>query len=95
MNSDFTWEIHPDQAQILGYDDWHCGFSDADSGKFPSHPHNQSYMEGWLESLGMEAGYKNQFPTCKDPFYMEGYNNAQHERGCHTPSVPDIREKTQ
>lgn len=86
-----TWLIHPDKSPRLGWDDWHIGFSDANDRIFPKHPHNPNYMEGWLESFGMEAGYANQLPICEDPNYMEGYSNAQYERSCHNPATPDIR----
>ena len=87
-----SWEIHPDKQPDLTYDDWHRGFSDADDRLYPQHPHNQAYMMGWLECFGMDAGYANQLLTISDENYLQGYENAQFERICHTPSQPDIRE---
>jgi hypothetical protein len=48
-------------------------------------------MNGWLQELGMEAGYDNTLPISNDNYYMEGYDIAQFERQCHKPDVPDIR----
>ena len=87
-----SWEIHPDKQSDLTYDDWHQGFSDSHDRLYPQHSHNQAYMMGWLECLGMDAGYANQLPTVNDENYLQGYENAQFERICHRPSQPDIRE---
>jgi len=87
-----SWEIHPDKQPDLTYDDWHRGFSDAGDRLYPQYPHNQAYMMGWLECFGMLAGYANQLPTVNDESYLQGYEQAQFERICHTPNQPDIRE---
>ncbi|WP_333455639.1 hypothetical protein [Microcoleus sp. herbarium5] len=87
-----SWEIHPKKQPDLDYDDFHQGFNDASNRIYPEHPHNQAYMMGWLQSLGMDAGYTNLMPTINDENYLEGYEQAQFERICHTPSQPDIRE---
>ena len=49
-------------------------------------------MMGWLQSFGMLAGYANQLPTVNDESYLEGYEQAQFDRICHSPNQPDIRE---
>jgi len=87
-----SWEIHPDKRPDLHYDDWHQGFSDSHDRLYPQHPHNQAYMMGWLHCFGMLAGYANQLPTVNDESYLEGYEQAQFERICHSPNQPDIRE---
>lgn len=87
-----SWEIHPDKKPDLHYDDWHRGFIDSSNRLYPQYPHNQAYMMGWLEAFGMDAGYANQMPTVNDENYLQGYENAQFERICHTPSQSDIRE---
>lgn len=87
-----SWEIHPDKKPDLTYDDWHRGFSDSHDRLYRQHPHNQAYMMGWLECFGMLAGYANELPTVNDENYLEGYEQAQFERICHSPNQPDIRE---
>jgi hypothetical protein len=87
-----SWLIHPEKQPDLHYDDWHQGFRDSSDRDYPKHPENQAYMMGWLEALGMKAGYANQLPTVNDENYLEGYEQAQFERICHEPSELDIRE---
>jgi len=87
-----SWLIHPDRQPGLNYDDWHQGFSHSHDRLYPQHPHNQAYMMGWLECFGMQAGYANQLPTVNDESYLEGYEQAQFERICHSPNQPDIQE---
>jgi hypothetical protein len=54
-----TYYIFPDKTGNLMYDDWHEGFENCVDKKFPQHIENKAYMNGWLEGLGMEAGYAN------------------------------------
>jgi hypothetical protein len=82
----YTREIDPSNDN-----DWTIGLRDAHNKVFPRYPANQSYMNGWLQELGMEAGYDNTLPISNDNYYMEGYDIAQFERQCHKPDVPDIR----
>lgn len=81
-----TYQINPNNAGDLMYDDWHEGFSDCHDKKFPQHIENKAYMIGWLQGLGMEAGYAN-IPATVDAeglsSFVDGYQQAQHERHCH------------
>lgn len=89
-----SWQINPTQKPDLHYDDWHEGFRNACDRIYPKYPTNRAYMMGWLNALGMQAGYENQLPTVNDESYLEGYEDAQFERSCHYPNDPDIREMT-
>ncbi len=86
MNWCGTYEINPDKAGNLHYDDWHEGFGDCVDKKFPQHIGNKAYMNGWLQGLGMEAGYANVPASIDDKShesFIDGYQQAQHERHCH------------
>ncbi len=78
-----SWKINPDKEPDLHYDDWHQGFSDATDFKFPSYPANIPYMMGWMQALGMQAGYDSSPPAINEKNYLEGYSQGKYERECH------------
>jgi hypothetical protein len=83
MSDYFTsWSINPDKKPDLNYDDWHEGFSDGDDRKFPAYPANIAYMQGWLQILGMQAGYDGSSPTVNEKSYLDGYAQGKCERDC-------------
>lgn len=77
-----SWEINPTKKPDLSFDDWHEGFSDSDNRVFPKHLGNRAYMMGWLQSLGMTAGYAGLNCIVSEESYREGWNQADFERNC-------------
>ncbi|MEM9539730.1 MAG: hypothetical protein AAGA60_09475 [Cyanobacteria bacterium P01_E01_bin.42] len=78
-----SWRIQPDKQGNLGYDDWHLGFRDYNSGKI-EHPQNNHYASGWLHAWGMDDAYNAVSPKLPDnPDYFDGYDTAAYERWCH------------
>lgn len=78
-----SYQINPDRVGDLHYDDWHTGYSDCHDRSFPQHIENQAYMDGWLNRLGMQAGYANLQAVVANESFIDGYKDAQYERHCH------------
>lgn len=77
------WQITPSRSGFFIDDDWHHGFNDFDSKKFPEHLENKLYMMGWMRAMGMFCGYENLPASLNEAEYVEGWQSAQHERYCH------------